>query len=123
MEDMSYMFEDDAEEIVKQEEKVNNAVEVIEPMEVECITCHQMFILSPRDIKFYRSHNYELPKHCSNCGTDKRKEHEFTCIDCGKKFTMTSREIEFFSKNGLHTPKRCKQCRKFKKERNKEAQE
>ena len=113
MEDSKFLFDEE-------ENAVAEEVEVIDPMEVECITCHQMFILSPRDIKFYRSHNYALPKHCSVCGSDKRKEHEFTCIDCGKTFTMTTREIEFFSKSGLHTPKRCKQCRKFKKERNKE---
>lgn len=95
------------------------ASEQIDPIEVECVKCHKKFVLSPRDIKFYRGHNYEFPKHCYECGADKRKEQEFTCIDCGKTFTMCTREIEFFEKNGLHTPKRCKECRQFKKERNK----
>ena len=120
-----FMFDDEMEVSGEENDSVEeNAVEStenveqIDPIEIECIKCHKKFVLSPRDIKFYRSHGFKLPKHCYECGVNKRREQQFTCVDCGKTFIMCTREIEFFEKNGLHTPKRCKACRQFKKERN-----
>ena len=109
-------FDDEIEETSEPNAEVAKTHEVIEPMEIECIKCHEKFLMVPTEIKFYRSHGYEMPKRCPKCRVDKTDTVEIECKDCGKTFTVSAREKDYFVSRGLALPKRCKQCREFRRQ-------
>lgn len=109
-------FDDEIEETSEPNTEPAKTHEVIEPMEIECIKCHEKFLMVPTEIKFYRSHGYEMPKRCPKCRVDKTDTVEIECKDCGKTFTVSAREKDYFVSRGLALPKRCKQCREFRRQ-------
>lgn len=92
--------------------------EVIKPIDITCISCGEVFTMSPAEQKFYKAHGYELPKRCSKCRAEKHSMVKLVCVDCGTEFDIRNAEIDYFKSNNLQMPKRCPQCRAFKRERN-----
>ena len=88
---------------------------VIEPLKITCVKCGNEFVMSPTEIKFYREHDYEMPKRCPDCRVDKADVTEVVCKDCGATFEVSAREKDYFVSRGLSIPKRCKSCREFRK--------
>lgn len=92
--------------------------EVIKPMDITCISCGEVFTMSPAEQKLYKARGYELPKRCPKCRAEKHSVTKAVCVDCGAEFDIRNAEMEYFKANNLQMPKRCPQCRAFKRERN-----
>lgn len=92
--------------------------EVIKPMDITCISCGEVFTMSPAEQKLYKARGYELPKRCPQCRAEKHSVTKAVCVDCGAEFDIRNAEMEYFKANNLQMPKRCPQCRAFKRERN-----
>lgn len=61
-----------------------------------CETCKKNYKIMPAELKFYRNHNYSIPRHCVDCRHLRRfqtrnpyRVHEDTCRLCGKVIKTT----------------------------------
>ena len=92
--------------------------EVIKPIDITCVSCGEVFTMSPAEQKLYKARGYEFPKRCPKCRAEKHSVVKSVCVDCGAEFDIRNAEMEYFKANNLQMPKRCPQCRAFKRERN-----
>jgi len=84
-----------------------------------CKECGNEFILTDKQVEFYKKQNWAEPERCQNCRRKRRRVEAVPCKDCGEVFTMNGLEIEFYEKNGFKMPKRCPECRKKRRENQK----
>ena len=95
----------------------------IEPKTIICNHCGNEFTMSPAEQKYYKSHEYQLPKKCHECRKLRKEKKTLTCLDCNAAFEINAIQEAYYKENGYELPKRCPECRKFKRARNEKGDE